>query len=309
MAKEQTLRKPAMKNGDRNSYTSHHSEAHSSFIPRQKKFCCCRALDSDETSYSSRSDFASTSTSDESWTSKFSFGQKSHLSISTDDTSHDFVSSRKSDTSRAFPSVTLNESVDETRPGHDFRFPHNIPSIDNTQEEWEHEDQSDSLLFSPVEYSLQSEPKDSEINLSTSSSDYNSIKSDSLVFQHLKELLSELNIPDNQSPEYHVSWAFEPRFSKPKPSERFENILIEMNHFQKTGQIMGNDLNFRIQKLRLESQLQLRSGPSGLVHVQPIVMIRNSWSLVRSEFKPPWKTFGPTKALNSVTFLTVTAIN
>jgi len=293
----------AMESGNRNIYTPRHLTGQNSFIPRQKKFCFC--LVSDGNSYSSQSDTESTSTSDGSWTSKFSFDEKSSLSISTDDASHDFISSQKSDTSRGFPSITLNESVDETRSELNIQIPHNdITSINHLPEDSENEDQEDALSISSVECSLQAEPKDSEINTTTSISDNHSIKSDSLVFDHLKVLLSELRIPDNQSPEYHVSWAFESKFSKPTPSERFKDMLIEMNYFEKTGQIMGNDLEFRIQKLRLENQV--RSNDSQLP--QPSNrLIRNSWSLFK-ESKPPWKVFGPVKALSSVDLVTVNGL-
>ncbi|KAH9824942.1 hypothetical protein DFH28DRAFT_1077420 [Melampsora americana] len=308
MATDQRSLKTIMESGDRKPYTSPPLTTHHSFLPRQKKFCCCRDLELERVSNSSQSDCLSTSASDESWTSKFSFDRNSCLSTSTNNTSQHLTSSRKYGPSKGFPSVTLNESVEENGLESEFRFSQNDnTSNDDTQEEWDHEDQEDDFSISSFqESSLQVERKDFEMERSKFLVDHQSIQSDSLVFNHLKELLLELKIADNQSSEYHVSWAFESRFCKPKPSERFKSILIEMNEIERTGEMMGNDLNHRIQTLRLENQD--RDGYCKSFPLQFGNLMINSNDSKWRELKPPWKVFGPVKALNSVTFLTVQRI-
>lgn len=52
--------------------------------------------------------------------------------------------------------------------------------------------------------------------------------SGSLVFDNLKLLLSELDIPESKSSRYHTGWAFEGPYSKPKPSPAFDGIPFEL---------------------------------------------------------------------------------
>ncbi|KAG0143292.1 hypothetical protein CROQUDRAFT_96493 [Cronartium quercuum f. sp. fusiforme G11] len=138
--------------------------------------------------------------------------------------------------------------------------------------------------------------------------------SGSLVFDHLKVLLSELDIPDNDSPKYHVAWAFDPPFSKPKPSSAFDTIAFEIDQIQKTRKIPGEDLEERIQKLRSPLGLGLGSGFGfGLKSFK-----KENWSsLVMNKklksfywnFKsiPFWGIIGPVKASTLVNAINVNA--
>ncbi|KAG0148754.1 hypothetical protein CROQUDRAFT_387910 [Cronartium quercuum f. sp. fusiforme G11] len=124
----------------------------------------------------------------------------------------------------------------------------------------------------------------------------------SLVFDHLKILLSQLDIPDNDSPKYHVAWAFDGRFAKPKPSAAFDSIAFEFKQMEYDSTMRGEDLNNKSDLLQIQRKSKF------LVKL-PSIEFNQVPKFVKNLSKTPsWAVLKPLGPTTSVTFATATAL-
>ncbi|KAG0142405.1 hypothetical protein CROQUDRAFT_662563 [Cronartium quercuum f. sp. fusiforme G11] len=123
-----------------------------------------------------------------------------------------------------------------------------------------------------------------------------------LVFDHLKILLSQLDIPDNDSPKYHVAWAFDGRFTKPKPSAAFDSIAFEFKQMENDSTMPGENLKKKIDLLKIQRKSRF------LVKL-PSIELNQAPKFIKNISKTPsWAILKPLGPTTSVTFATATAL-
>ncbi|KAG0141891.1 hypothetical protein CROQUDRAFT_663210 [Cronartium quercuum f. sp. fusiforme G11] len=123
-----------------------------------------------------------------------------------------------------------------------------------------------------------------------------------LVFDHLKILLSQLDIPDNDSPKYHVAWAFDGRFTKPKPSAAFDSIAFEVKQMENYSTMPGENIKKKIELLKTQRK-------SKFLAKLPSIEINQVPKFIKNISKTPsWAVIKPVGTTASVTFETANAL-
>lgn len=108
----------------------------------------------------------------------------------------------------------------------------------------------------------------------------------SLVYNHLKQLLSQLEIPNQES---HRAWAFDSPYSRPRPSVAFDEILED-----EIG--IDDEIRSRIDRLRSDRRKNL-----------PIFRQGKLKGLYNFRSTPAWARVTPVKACSSLDLIHVTA--